>query len=53
MIHFEIRVDDVGAAVARAIALGAREAPQQPADRNANTLRVMLDPAGHPFCLWS
>lgn len=53
MMHFEIRVDDVEAAVARAIGLGAREVPQQPADRDASTLRVMLDPAGHPFCLWS
>lgn len=53
MMHFEVRVDDVNAAVARAIDLGAREATQQPVDRDASTLRIMLDPAGHPFCLWS
>lgn len=53
MMHFEVQVDEVDAAVARAIELGAREAPQQPADRDPSTLRVMLDPAGHPFCLWS
>jgi catechol 2,3-dioxygenase-like lactoylglutathione lyase family enzyme len=53
MMHFEIQVDDVQAAVARAIDLGAREAPRQPVDRDAGKLRTMLDPAGHPFCLWS
>ena len=53
MMHFEIEVGDVAGAVARAISLGAREAPNQPTDRDASTLRVMLDPAGHPFCLWS
>lgn len=53
MMHFEVEVDDVDAAVARAVNFGAREAPQQPADRDPSRLRVMLDPAGHPFCLWS
>jgi catechol 2,3-dioxygenase-like lactoylglutathione lyase family enzyme len=53
MLHFEIRVDDVEAAVAYAVTIGAREAPQQPEDRDPAALRVMLDPAGHPFCLWS
>ncbi len=53
MMHLEVKVDDVEAAVARAISIGAREAPGQPADRDPSKLRVMLDPAGHPFCLWS
>ncbi len=53
MMHFEIQVDDVEAAVARAVSLGARQAPNQPADRDPSTLRIMLDPAGHPLCLWS
>jgi catechol 2,3-dioxygenase-like lactoylglutathione lyase family enzyme len=53
MMHFEIRVNDVQAAVTRAVSFGAREARQQPADRDPCRLRVMLDPAGHPFCLWS
>jgi len=53
MMHLEVRVDDVEAAVARAVSIGAREAPSQPADRDPSKLRVMLDPAGHPFCLWS
>lgn len=55
MMHFELLVDDdatVDAAVARAISLGARQASPQPMDRNPRTLRVMLDPAGHPFCLF-
>jgi hypothetical protein len=53
MMHFEIEVDHVERAVARAVSIGAREAPGQPTDRDLSTLRVMLDPAGHPFCLWS
>lgn len=53
MMHFEVRVEDVQAAVTRALSFGAREAPRQPADRDSSRLRVMLDPAGHPFCLWS
>lgn len=53
MMHFEIRVEDVEAAVTRAVSVGAREPRRQPADRGPRRLRVMLDPAGHPFCLWS
>ncbi|MBK8469921.1 MAG: VOC family protein [Actinomycetales bacterium] len=47
--HLEIRVDgDLDAALERAVALGATVATHQPqAD-----VRVLLDPAGHPFCLW-
>ena len=37
-----------GDAVAHAVASGARLADYQPRDR----VRVMLDPAGHPFCLY-
>jgi hypothetical protein len=47
MIHLDIKVDDLEAASAHALAAGARLAEHQPrAD-----LRIMLDPAGHPFCL--
>jgi predicted enzyme related to lactoylglutathione lyase len=53
MMHFEINVGDVEIAVDRALSLGAHEAPEQPADRDQSKLRVLLDPAGHPFCLWS
>lgn len=53
MIHFEMSVDDLEAAVSEVIAAGGRTAPYQPADRDQARLRVMLDPAGHPFCLCS
>ena len=53
MMHFEIRAEDVPAAVERATSLGATEAAWQPPNRDQATLRVMLDPTGHPFCLWS
>lgn len=52
MMHLEIEVTDVQAAVGRATELGAREAAPQPA-RDQGELRILLDPAGHPFCLWS
>ena len=47
--HLEVRVDgDLLTALDRAIALGATLAAYQPQD----DVRVLLDPAGHPFCLW-
>jgi catechol 2,3-dioxygenase-like lactoylglutathione lyase family enzyme len=52
-MHLDIWVEDVGAGVEWALACGAREAARQPAGRDLDRLRVMLDPAGHPFCLWS
>jgi catechol 2,3-dioxygenase-like lactoylglutathione lyase family enzyme len=48
MIHLDIRVDDLDAAVAHALAAGARLADHQPQER----VRVLLDPAEHPFCLF-
>jgi catechol 2,3-dioxygenase-like lactoylglutathione lyase family enzyme len=53
MMHFEVLVDDMEAAVAHAIDAGATVASPQPADRDQRALRVMLDPAGHPFCLFT
>ena len=47
-MHLEIEVDDLEEAVAHAVGVGAVEAAFQPQD----TVRVMLDPAGHPFCLY-
>jgi predicted enzyme related to lactoylglutathione lyase len=47
MMHFDFQVGDLDAAVAEAVALGASEAAAQPRDN----VRVLLDPAGHPFCL--
>jgi catechol 2,3-dioxygenase-like lactoylglutathione lyase family enzyme len=52
MLHLEIQADDVEAAVAHAVAAGATVAAHQPEDRDPAELRVMLDPAGHPFCLF-
>lgn len=45
--HFDLAVDDIDAAEVRAVALGA----SVPADQPGGTWRVLLDPAGHPFCL--
>ena len=48
-LHLDIEVDDLASAVAAAVDAGAREAEFQPQD----DVRVMLDPAGHPFCLFT
>ena len=48
MMHLDIRVADLGAAAARVESRGARLADHQPQD----DVRVYLDPAGHPFCLF-
>ena len=48
MMHVDVEVGNLNAAVADAIALGARLADHQPQEK----VRVMLDPAGHPFCLY-
>jgi catechol 2,3-dioxygenase-like lactoylglutathione lyase family enzyme len=47
-LHLDIKVDDMPAAQAHAIAAGATLAEFQPQD----DVRVYLDPAGHPFCLF-
>jgi catechol 2,3-dioxygenase-like lactoylglutathione lyase family enzyme len=47
-LHLEIRVDDLESAVAHALDCGAALADFQPQD----DVRVCVDPAGHPFCLW-
>jgi catechol 2,3-dioxygenase-like lactoylglutathione lyase family enzyme len=46
--HLDIVVDDLGAAVEWAVAQGAVLADFQPQD----DVRVLFDPAGHPFCLF-
>ena len=48
MMHLEIKVDDLEASVAHAVAQGATLAEFQPQE----DVRVCLDPAGHPFCLY-
>jgi catechol 2,3-dioxygenase-like lactoylglutathione lyase family enzyme len=47
-LHLDIGTDDLEAAVSVAVSLGAAVAGHQPQD----DVRVMLDPAGHPFCLF-
>ena len=47
-MHLDLGVTDLDAAVADAERLGARVASHQSA---AGRWRVLLDPAGHPFCL--
>jgi hypothetical protein len=49
MLHLDFEVDELEAAVGHALELGAREAAFQPQD----TVRVLLDPVGHPFCLYA
>lgn len=45
--HLDLAVEDIASAEARALELGATLADPQPGE----TWRVLLDPAGHPFCL--
>ncbi|WP_254782989.1 MULTISPECIES: VOC family protein [unclassified Curtobacterium] len=47
-LHLDFQVEDLPAAVARAEELGATQAAFQPQD----DVRVLLDPDGHPFCLF-
>ncbi len=47
-MHLDIEVDDLDQAVAHAVSLGAELPDHQPQE----TVRVLLDPAGHPFCLY-
>jgi catechol-2,3-dioxygenase len=49
MMHLDFEVSDLEAAVAHALELGAQEAAHQP----QTNVRVLLDPAGHPFCLYT
>lgn len=47
-MHLDIAVEDLDSGVAWATGLGAVPAAHQPQD----DVRVMLDPVGHPFCLF-
>jgi catechol 2,3-dioxygenase-like lactoylglutathione lyase family enzyme len=45
-IHLDVKVDDLDAGEAEALALGATRLPA-----GGETFRVFSDPIGHPFCL--
>lgn len=47
MLHLDFEVGDLEAAVEDALRRGATLAEHQPQEG----VRVLLDPAGHPFCL--
>jgi predicted enzyme related to lactoylglutathione lyase len=49
MLHLDFEVVDLGEAVAHAVELGAEVADHQPQEN----VRVLLDPVGHPFCLYT
>lgn len=49
MMHLDVAVDNLDNGVAWAVASGATVAEHQP----RSDVRVMLDPAGHPFCLFA
>jgi catechol 2,3-dioxygenase-like lactoylglutathione lyase family enzyme len=47
-MHLDFVVDDLDEAEGRATALGATKTDHQP---GGDRFRVLIDPAGHPFCL--
>jgi len=49
MMHLDIGVADLDEGVAWAVAAGATIAAHQPQP----DVRIMLDPAGHPFCVFA
>jgi hypothetical protein len=44
----DLAVDDLDESEGRALAIGAVKADAQP---NPDLWRVLVDPAGHPFCI--
>ena len=48
MMHLDIEVSSLDEAIADALSLGATLAPFQPQEH----CKVLLDPVGHPFCLY-
>jgi hypothetical protein len=47
-LHLELAVTDLDAAEAKALAIGAVKPEAQP---SPEVWRVLVDPAGHPFCI--
>jgi catechol 2,3-dioxygenase-like lactoylglutathione lyase family enzyme len=52
MLHLEVEVDDLETSVMTALEFGGCVALWQPPDRDGTRLRIVLDPAGHPVCLF-
>ncbi|HTZ92460.1 MAG TPA: VOC family protein [Streptosporangiaceae bacterium] len=48
MMHLDIEAGNLAAACEHALGCGATLAEFQPQEN----VRVLLDPAGHPFCIW-
>lgn len=48
MLHLDFEVADLVAEAERAVSLGAQLPEHQPQEN----VRVLLDPSGHPFCLY-
>lgn len=48
-LHLDFEVTDLATETERAVALGATLPDHQPQEN----VRVLLDPAGHPFCLYT
>ena len=51
MMHFEVLVNDLDAAVRSVVGWGGSEARINQWTA-IDAARIMLDPAGHPFCLF-
>jgi Glyoxalase-like domain len=47
-LHLELAVSDLEEAESKALAIGATKPDAQP---NPDVWRVLIDPAGHPFCI--
>ena len=45
--HFDLAADDIDATAQHCVELGATQPVEQPGD----TWLVLIDPAGHPFCV--
>ncbi|HYN93534.1 MAG TPA: VOC family protein [Pilimelia sp.] len=50
-VHLDLWVDDIDAAHAEVMALGARLLKPAADSNSADNFQVYADPAGHPFCL--
>lgn len=49
--HLDVHVDDVDAAEAKVLAMGATVVPGAGSEADGDNFRVYRDPVGHTFCL--